>query len=207
MAKNTKKETTPVVVPTVEPVPEVKKKGKAAKAKEPPVEVAPVVTPVEVVPVEQEPTPAPVDTVDNTLTSLAEKVSAAQGLLREVVSLLKVHQKAYAKIKKVALRAELKRSTARKGGLTKAINISEELATFLGLPKDVEISRTDVTKRLSVYFTENNLKNPENKREIFPNEALAKLLNIKDKGVKLSYFNLQTYIKHHFPAKPKVVEA
>ena len=172
---------------------------------------APKAKTVPVVPTTTEAAPATdatpvVDAVpaeDDELTVLEEKVASAIAILRDVSARLKAHKKAYAKIKKQAAKADLKRSTARKSGLTKPIHISEELATFLGLPKDVEIARTDVTRKLSAYFKEHNLHNPENRRMLLPNAALAKLLNIdvNDKSVNLSFFNLQSFLKHHFVSK------
>jgi len=83
--------------------------------------------------------------------------------------------------------------------------ISEELATFLNIDKDELIARTQVTKLISTYVKEHNLQNPENKREIFMNHELQKLINIPD-DVTLSFFNLQKYIKHHYIIKKVDVE-
>ena len=83
-------------------------------------------------------------------------------------------------------------------GFAKPTKISEELALFLNIDKNELISRTQVTKLINTYIKENDLKNPENKREIIMNEELKQLLNVPD-DTKLSFFNLQRYIKHHYP--------
>ena len=89
-------------------------------------------------------------------------------------------------------------------GFAKPTQISEELATFLKIDKGELIARTQVTKLINVYVKENDLQNPENKREIIMNDALRKLVDIPD-DVTLSFFNLQKYIKHHYPT-PKAEE-
>ena len=50
------------------------------------------------------------------------------------------------------------------------------------------------------YCKEHNLQNFDDKRIILPDKSLQKLLRIK-KSDQLTYFNLQKYMKHHFPKK------
>ena len=88
-------------------------------------------------------------------------------------------------------------------GFAKPTQISEELAKFLNIDKDELIARTQVTKLINNYVKENNLQNLENKREIIMNDALKKLVDIPD-DVTLSFFNLQKYIKHHYPTSKTV---
>lgn len=90
-------------------------------------------------------------------------------------------------------------------GFAKPTQISEELATFLNIDKNELIARTQVTKLINIYVKENNLQNPENKREIVMNDALKQLVDIPD-DVKLSFFNLQKYIKHHYPSNKTTEE-
>ena len=74
---------------------------------------------------------------------------------------------------------------------------------FLGIGKDDLIARTDVTKGITKYCQEHSLHKPEDKRVILPDAKLRKLLRV-DKGQELTYFNLQTYMKVHFPNKEGV---
>ncbi len=71
------------------------------------------------------------------------------------------------------------------------------MTSFLGLKKDVEVARNEVTKMINKYIVDNNLRKEEDKRQIIPDKKLSKLLNL-DGSEQLSYFNLQKYIKHHF---------
>ena len=71
---------------------------------------------------------------------------------------------------------------------------------FLGLKKGELIARTGVTKRINAYCKEHGLQKESDKRTILPDKKLGDLLNVK-KGDDVTFFNLQTYMKVHFPNK------
>ncbi len=73
----------------------------------------------------------------------------------------------------------------------KPIRISDELADFIGLPREDKINRIEITKRITEYINKHNLSEGDT---IHPNDELTQLLK-PDK--QLSYFNIQTYIRPH----------
>ena len=83
-------------------------------------------------------------------------------------------------------------------GFAKPALISTELCNFLSVPDGTEMARTEVTKHLTNYIKEHNLQDQENKRRILPDSALQSLLNV-GAGDELTYFNLQKFMKVHFP--------
>jgi len=83
-------------------------------------------------------------------------------------------------------------------GFAKPALISDELCNFLGKPSGTEMARTEVTQHITSYIKEHNLQNAQNKREIAPDAKLKTLLNINE-GEVLTFFNLQKYMKVHFP--------
>ena len=83
-------------------------------------------------------------------------------------------------------------------GFAKPSIISDELSNFLGKNSGVEMARTEVTKYITQYIKEHGLQNPSNKRHILPDTKLKALLNVKESD-EVTYFNLQKYMKHHFP--------
>jgi len=89
-------------------------------------------------------------------------------------------------------------------GFVKPSNITVELAEFLGLPLDVKIARTEVSKEINKYIKANNLKDPANGRNINADAKLTTLLKLGNED-NLNYFNLQKYMKHHF-IKPPVTK-
>ena len=82
-------------------------------------------------------------------------------------------------------------------GFVKPTKISNELALFLGKPKDSEMARTDVTREINKYIRAHNLQDPNNGRHILADAKLKKLLKLK-KDDNLTYFNLQKYMSPHF---------
>ena len=60
------------------------------------------------------------------------------------------------------------------------------------------MARTEVTKYVTQYIKEQELQDPQNKRHIKPDKKLSKLLGSSDED-DVTYFNLQKYMKHHFP--------
>jgi chromatin remodeling complex protein RSC6 len=64
------------------------------------------------------------------------------------------------------------------------------------------MARTLVTSEINTYIRENNLKDPTNGRQINADAKLAALLQLKADD-KLTYFNLQRYMRIHFEKSPK----
>jgi len=88
-------------------------------------------------------------------------------------------------------------------GFQKPLKVSDELQKFLGIADGVLIARTEVTKAINAYCKEHVLQKEEDKRTICPDATLTKLLRIK-KGDVLTFFNLQKYLKPHYPDKDGV---
>ena len=87
----------------------------------------------------------------------------------------------------------------KKKGFTKPVKISESLAKFMNIPTDSLISRTDVTKFLMQYIKEKGLENPDNRRQIWPNQALWELLGETARNeTTITHFNLQKYMNIHY---------
>ena len=96
-------------------------------------------------------------------------------------------------------------------GFAKPTRISAELATFLGLSEGDLIARPAVTKGITAYIQAHELQKVENRRIIDltkpGGQGLIDLLKIPgnvDLSNELTFFNLQKYLKIHFPAsEPK----
>ena len=198
--KNSKKTT---------PAPKSKKPVKAAPAKTVPVqEPAPVQEPVAPVTTE-----APV--VND--TPYLEEFTAVVGALDEAMNtirtlktrLQKLEKQVHRDTKALNKKANGKRArkprdpNAPKSGFAKEGPVSDEMRKFLGMKKDELISRTDVTKRIHEYCKTKNLQNPADKRHIKADASLRKLLKMS-KDDDLTFFNLQKYMKVHFPNKEGV---
>ena len=117
-------------------------------------------------------------------------------LERRTVKELKVVQKIHNKKRKKGTRAP--------SGFVKPSPISDELASFLGKEKGVEMARTDVTREINKYIRAHDLQDKENGRKINPDKPLRDLLKLTpDSDIVLTYFNLQRYMGPHFPKSVK----
>ena len=95
-------------------------------------------------------------------------------------------------------RAGSKKGKREPSGFAKPAVISNELCDFLGKPYGTEMARTEVTKYLTAYIKDHNLQQPQDKRRINPDKKLLKLLKLS-KDDQVTYFNLQKWMKPHFP--------
>ena len=94
------------------------------------------------------------------------------------------------------------KATSECTGLLKPVDISNDLCAFLEIPYGSKIARCEVTKQIAKYIKDNNLQNPENKRQILPDNKLNELLK-PSSGFILTYFNIQTLLKPHYTNSPK----
>ena len=74
------------------------------------------------------------------------------------------------------------------------LKISEKLRAFLKLAPGDTISRSEVTKCINKYATENNLKEGQ---KIKLDDNLRDLLRPPE-GVDITYLNIQRYMKDHY---------
>ena len=97
-----------------------------------------------------------------------------------------------------------KKKTNRKNntnsGFLKPVNISKDMALFTGWDQNELKSRVDVTKYICNYIRDNNLQNPQDRRQIIVDTKLSKLLDFDPNVEKepLTYYRIQSYIKKHF---------
>lgn len=87
---------------------------------------------------------------------------------------------------------------SKPNGFTKPVEVSVDLSKFLGLTAGDLIARTEVNKRIAAYVKENSLQDKTNGQIIYPDDKLRKLLGVT-KETKVHFFNLQKFLKHHYP--------
>lgn len=113
---------------------------------------------------------------------------------KEFTELAKIRKKKEAK----AL-ANADKPTKKPSGFAMECELSDELSTFLGLPKKSSLTRPAVHKLVTNYIKEKNLEDDKSRKIIHPDPALAKVLGVADKPNEVvTYLNLQHYLKHHF---------
>lgn len=149
-------------------------------------------------------------TIATLIDDINNHFQTAEKELRNGKQLLKrLHQLHNKEIKQAALMSKSGRRKRERdpnapkrqpSGIAKPSRISPELASFLKVDPEAELARTDVIRQIAGYIKSNNLENPTNRREIIPDKDLSKLLGLqKGHEDKITYFNLQRWMKPHFP--------
>tara|TARA_B110001469_G_scaffold101788_1_gene99640 strand:+ start:1277 stop:1954 length:678 start_codon:yes stop_codon:yes gene_type:complete len=146
-------------------------------------------------------------TIETEFNSLTERLTQLKVLQTSILSDLKKLQKSVHKHVKECSKKQKKKRCKDPGapkrapsGFAKPALISTQLCNFLGKPEGTEMARTEVTKYLTKYIKEHNLQDQANRRKILPDNSLQKLLNVGSDD-EVTYFNLQKYMKVHFPKK------
>jgi chromatin remodeling complex protein RSC6 len=148
--------------------------------------------------------------IDDEIETLRTSQSKSTG-----VKFLRSLNKRLKTLKSKTTKAIKQRKTTRKpttntnSGFLKPVQISKEMAKFTGWDPALSRSRVDVTKHICKYIKDNDLQNPKDRREILADDKLKKLLayDPKKDDKPLTYYKIQSYLKPHFTALPKAVEA
>eukprot|EP00854_Cymbomonas_tetramitiformis_P001113 gene1113-1667_t len=101
------------------------------------------------------------------------------------------------KIKKTLKEDEPDKPKREPSGFAKPTTVSKELLEFLGESEGTLVARTDVTKRILKYVTDNDLQNKEQKRKINLDAKLKNLLKPAE-NEEVTYFTLQRLLKPHY---------
>ena len=177
MARKTKttKATTPVATPAVE---------------QPVAENTVVAAPVE-------------DTIQDAFTGFINRLNELRSQISTLTTELRtLRTTTTRKVKELEKKNRRRKPSGERkpSGFVKPGPISAELAAFLGKPAGTEMARTEVTREINAYVRANNLQDPTNGRRIIADAKLRKLLSLK-KSDELTYFNLQRYMRPHYPSK------
>jgi len=191
----------PVVAAPVVAAPAEKKTKKAAAT--PAVTVAPVTATPAV-------TAAPVEAAAEAVSSVQDDVKAMltqANTVRETVSALVAELKRVEKrVARLQKEADKRRRRVKKPVEGEEVKprkpsifelptpLSNELCTFLGRAAGSKESRSNITKAITTYVKEKDLKE---KHTIKPDAKLKALLGVAD-GDVLTYFNLQKYLNRHY---------
>ena len=194
--------TTAVVAPVAA------KKAKAAAAATP-VAVAATTAPVAVAATETVAEVVEEVRLETEAKSITARLLAVRETVSELISEAKRLEKKAARVQKLADKRRRRKAPvegeegkpARVSIFQIPTDISPALCAFMGRAAGSQESRSNVTKFITTYVKEKNLKN---KHDITADAPLLKLLNLTAED-KLTYFNLQKYLSIHYLKKDKPV--
>jgi len=140
--------------------------------------------------------------------SITARLLAVRETVSELISEAKRLEKKAAKVQKLADKRRRRKVVEGEPGKPARVSIFQvptgltpELCAFMGRPAGSLESRSNVTKFITKYVSDNNLKN---KHDINADAKLLKLLRL-NKEDKLTYFNLQKYLNVHYLKTEKPV--
>ena len=190
--------------------------GKAAKstkkAAAPAAPAAPVEQVTPVVVSTSEPSVATTETVElvgfeqafkDVASALSNQMTSLKTVLGEVKKLEKRVQKELKEARKGRRRNRKNLEGGEKtkrapSGFAKPSELSQELCGFLGVEPGTLMARTEVTKHITKYIRDHQLQDPSYKRRILCDKSLSTLLKVGSSD-EVTYFNLQSFMKPHFP--------
>lgn len=117
---------------------------------------------------------------------------------------LTIMEKDFIKFKKFSTsfiefsKKQLEKKPRKPSGFQLPVDISDDLCDFLEIDRGSKMPRTEVTKFIIKYISDNQLVNPEKKTQIIPNEQLLKLLGDDIDLQNLTRFTIQKYMNRHF---------
>ena len=141
----------------------------------------------------------PVSVYVSKLNNYVDRITTMNKELKELVNVGKSLEKDFNNIVRIMSKKNKNKSNEKRhpSGFAVPYKLSEELYTFLNINKGEKVPRNDVTRMINEYITKNELRDTKDKRIIKPNKELHKIFNSSNND-SITYFNLQSYIKHHF---------
>ena len=134
------------------------------------------------------------------LTEYNTKILDINNLVKELSQFGKSLEKDFTIISKMIAKTTKKNKSDKPrplSGFAVPSALTDELYDFLKIQKGELVPRKDVTKMINDYIKENSCRDEKDKRKIVPDAALKKLFGSSEDD-KITYFNLQTYMKHHY---------
>ena len=196
---------TPVVAETAAPAKKTAAKKTAAPATTTaaPVVATPVVATTTVEATAVEGADAAVSSVQDDVKAMLTQANTVRETVGALVAELKRVEKRVARLQKEADKRKRRQKkpvegepiVPRKPSIFELPTpLSNELCSFLGRPSGSKESRSNITKAITTYVKEKNLKE---KHTIKPDTKLKALLGVAE-GDVLTYFNLQRYLNRHY---------
>lgn len=151
------------------------------------------------------------DRFSSLLTLVDEQTKTHTSFMKTVNSELKALQKELSKAQPKSRKKTKKEPVdgedvvKRKNVFDVPVPVGDELCDFLGVEKGQMYSRQFITNSITQYVKDNNLQNPENKRYILldTTDAGRKLGALLNPDQPLTFFNMQRYLKPHYPKVEK----
>lgn len=148
-----------------------------------------------------------IDKIPINIKKMIKSINDMESSIQQQRKQLSNMEKDFMKFKKFAIsfidfsKKTLEKKPRKPSGFQLPVLISDELCDFLTIERGSMLPRTEVTKYLIKYISENNLINPEKKTHIIPDEKLLNVLGNDVDLPNLTRFTMQKYMNCHFQTK------
>jgi hypothetical protein len=129
--------------------------------------------------------------VQLTIDAIAERVKSCIASLKETDTLMR------GLIKDTKKLCKKRGGSGKPSNLTQPLGISSDLADFIGVDRDSQMTRGSVTKAINEYAVREGLKLPDNGRIIKLDDKLAALLG-KARDTEIPIINVQSHLRDHY---------
>lgn len=148
-------------------------------------------------------------TLEQRIAEIKNTISGVKNTLRSLEHSFRDLAVQYKHESKQKRKRRSERPAGEKKGEFKSVQLSPQLADFLGVPREEAMKRSEVSKLVYSYINKNNCYFPDRPKTIMkPDSKLTKLFGGKlsypinsknpDLGNGLSIYNMQKYLQDHF---------
>jgi hypothetical protein len=121
--------------------------------------------------------------------ALKENYIQQKKLMADVKELMALHKKEI----KLTVKSGNRSNSGKHTGFNKPEPIPLPLKKLLKIEQE-KMPRSQITKLMYQYFTDNKMYNHKTKKEIIPNEKIKQIFGMNEKDV-INFYNLQTWLK------------
>ena len=121
--------------------------------------------------------------------ALKENYIQQKKLMNDLKELTTLHKKEI----KLTIRSGNRSNSGKHTGFNKPEPIPPPLKKLLKVEQDM-LPRSQITKLMYQYFTDNKMYNRKTKKEIIPNEKIRQIFGMEEDDV-INFYNLQTWLK------------
>lgn len=134
--------------------------------------------------------------LDDYIETLKEFKAMTRGMCNDFIDVLSDAKREIRQLRKTQKKPRVKKEPQKPSVFETPVPISDALADFLEVEHGTVLSRNEVTHHIHTYCDDHHLMNTEDRRIIHPDDAMKAIL--KNPPKKLTWLNLQSYIKHHY---------
>ena len=149
--------------------------------------------------------------MDALISRVSDRADSFRRELALIIGDLKVLRRAAKRVDRTRKRRPVSDDPNKKlSGFARPSELSDELCVFLGVERETQMARTNVTRLVCKYIKDNNLNSEGNRRSIDftkPGAGALKDLLQPESGAVVTYFNLQRYLKPHIVSLPSTATA